>query len=160
MNSLEDFDLDLSSAVGSDFAAIIPCVHKASGREYVLKMQKVWPPGEEREVDEWGNPVVFASHIEQGKHEYEALHNLQPCAQVCRVAAEFESTELEPPDVAEDDEEYEMGLSPSPDEAHRRTHTHTQRERETRAHTHRTALRLFIPSSLSSISSMTFVVVL
>lgn len=110
LDTLEAFELDLSCAVGSDYAAIVPAVHKESSRRYVLKMQKVWPPEEKRDVDDWGNPIVFANHLEQGVHEYTALSQLHPCGQVVRVAAQFEDLELEPPEE-EEDEEYEMGLS-------------------------------------------------
>lgn len=111
LDRLAAFELDLSCAVGSDYAAIIPARHIASHRKYVLKMQKVWPPDEKRDVDDWGNPVVFTNHLEQGVHEFGALSRLHPCGQVVRAAAQFEDLELEPPD--EEDEEYEMGgMSP------------------------------------------------
>lgn len=68
LEGLSAFTVDVSAAVGSDFAAIIPAIHNASQRKYVLKMQKVWTDDElkqacSREFDEWGESMSIQTTL-------------------------------------------------------------------------------------------------
>lgn len=127
LDQLDQYELELEAATGSDCAAIIPAVHIASGRKYVLKMQHAWETEEEEEtaLDEWGNPSEWRDAVEQGEREWDALQQVHRDASrssaltprtvqlgyhynIVRPVASFVAPELLPTEEMEEEMDEEM----------------------------------------------------
>lgn len=109
LDQLAQYDLDTDAATGSDCAAIIPAVHRESGRNYVLKMQHSWEVEEGPPLDEWGNIVEWKDAVQQGAREWEALQLVGAHHNVIRGVTSFVEEELPPPPESDSEEEGAAG---------------------------------------------------